>query len=144
LQSPSYAPPLLPLTPPPTLTVDPPLAGECVVEKVSPKAKAPEYPERFEAIWDGTGKSGNKFPAFIAWKKVGQPEPDLVIARWKAWKETPKWRAGFVPHLSTWLNARGFEDEPPSPQTTKTNGEARNVVRPPPGWLAAWAGETSR
>jgi hypothetical protein len=28
------------------------------------------------------------------------------------WREADQWRRGFVPHLSTWLNARGWEKLP--------------------------------
>jgi hypothetical protein len=75
-------------------------------------AKEPSYPAEFERIWAGTGRKGNKWPAFAAWKRLGRPSAEFVLAGWQAWMRTDQWRRGFVPHLSTWLNARGWEDVP--------------------------------
>ena len=82
----------------------------------TPKPKklkpAPDYPAEFERIWAETGRSGNKFPAFETWLSVGSPSADAVIEGWRHAELHDKRWPGFIPHLSTWLNVRGWEDRP--------------------------------
>lgn len=68
-----------------------------------------EYPSAFEAEWNQTTKTGAKFAALKAWKALGKP---AFGAAWAKWSTLDGWRRGFVPHVSTWLNDRRFEQEP--------------------------------
>lgn len=86
------------------------------------KAIPPEYPEPFERIWASTGRSGNKFPAFQAWCDLGKPDPDAVIAGWRRAEVGDKRWPNYIPHLASWLNARGWEDFPGRP--ARVNGHA--------------------
>lgn len=85
-------------------------AEDCEPE---PQATAPAYPAEFEKLWAGVGRGpGNKFPAFKAWKRAGKPTAEVLIAAWGAWQQTDGWKRGYVPHVSKWIRARGWEDEP--------------------------------
>jgi hypothetical protein len=86
------------------------------------------YPEAFEEIWVGCVKRrGNKEAAFKAWLKV-KPHPRLTIERYLLRTETRQWKKGFVPHLSRWLNERGWETEPdPSEFGSVGNGHGGDL-----------------
>lgn len=84
-------------------------------KRVKKPRPAPEYAPEFERIWAETGRSGNKLPAFETWDSLGRPPPADVIAGWQhATRNDYRWRGAdpHIPHLSTWLNARGWEDRP--------------------------------
>lgn len=76
------------------------------------RVSAPKYPAEFERIWRETGGVGNKFPALKAWEKQGRPTADNVVAGWRWAEQHDRRWPNYVPHLSTWLNARGWEDRP--------------------------------
>jgi uncharacterized protein YdaU (DUF1376 family) len=107
-----------------------------------PKA-APEYPEAFDAIWYGTGRIGNKFPALEAWEGMGKPPPEIVLEGWRwAEKHDRRWPGAAGnngkdcrPHLATWLNARGWEDRP------QTGGPP---LMPPPREVPTYTGHEPR
>jgi hypothetical protein len=71
-----------------------------------------KYPSAFEEVWAATDQTGSKHRALAAWKRQGQPPAEAVAAFWARWKATDQWRRGIVPHVSTWLNGRCFEQEP--------------------------------
>lgn len=71
-----------------------------------------KYPAEFESGWEGTAKTGSKHRAHAAWKRHGRPSADVVKASWDQWARTDQWRRGIVPHVSTWINGRCFEQEP--------------------------------
>lgn len=112
---------------------DPPIRGRARV--VAP----PTYSAEFLAAWAVQGKHGNKFPAWRAWKRH-RPPLDAVLASLAKWKATDGWARGFVPHFSTWINARAWEDDPTEDATSsvsrcpfhaKGNGD-RKSFRPSP------------
>lgn len=71
-----------------------------------------DYTPEFEQLWEGCkGKRGNKYPAFNAWLKF-KPDVAFVIKRWSQWMQTGQFQYGAVPHLSSWLRAKGWETEP--------------------------------
>lgn len=70
------------------------------------------YPAAFEAAWEATDKTGSKWRALAAWKRHGRPAPEVIAAGWKRWKATDQWQRGIVPHVSTWINGRCFEQTP--------------------------------
>jgi hypothetical protein len=89
------------------------LVGSSGTDSEPTEPKKFPYAAEFEKLWTGVGRGpGNKFPAYEAWKNRGKPTADVVIASWFEWRKTLKWREGFVPHVATWLNARGWEDDP--------------------------------
>ena len=102
------------------------------------------YPEAFNLIWKATGQRGNKHPAFKAWVKF-KPGADEVIKTWSRWMETDAWRRGFIPYLSTWLNRRGWEDEPPPedfrPRTPPNGNGAAGRAQQTHENLGTWLAE---
>ena len=98
------------------------------------RGDAVEYPEDFERLWKETGRHGNKDPAFKVWVRIKtEATLTVLIERWLEWGQTQKWLDGFIPNLSTWLNARGWQDEPPEHEFRSKGagaaprGAARNV-----------------
>ena len=72
----------------------------------------PEYTTRFEKFWDESWRRGNKRSAFDTWEHM---LPDEQVA---AVTVVGKWSGAFEqrdaqkrPHVVTWLNQRGWEDE---------------------------------
>lgn len=84
------------------------------------RGDATAYPAEFQEVWTGcSGYKGNKHPAFKAWLK-SKPDKLLTIEMWNRWMATDGWQRGFAKHLSTWLNARGWQDEPPAEANNRT------------------------
>ena len=98
------------------------------------RGDAKDYGE-FEVLWSGCDPlpRGTKFKAFVAWSKL-KPSPTLTLAVFLRWRESDDWRRGFEPHMSTWLNARGWEKEPTAAEMAPRgtgNGAPRDVRK---GW----------
>lgn len=70
------------------------------------------YPVEFEQAWESTARTGSKFKALGAWKKHGKPAAEVIARSWARWSQLDQWQRGIVPHVSTWLNGRCFEQEP--------------------------------
>jgi len=78
-------------------------------------ASVPKWkPERFAGLWDYYPRHTSKQAAAKAWDKL-KPSDELIaqmgraLRRQKAWDE---WQRGIgIPHLSTYLNQRRWEDE---------------------------------
>jgi len=73
-----------------------------------------DYPQEFERLWKAH-PVGVKKPAFDAWRKLKLTSEETrelteyLIARHR---DDRKWIEGvFVPHLTTFLNQRRWEDE---------------------------------
>lgn len=71
-----------------------------------------KYPAEFEAAWTATAQTGSKHRAFLAWKRQGKPAAAAIATLWAKWAATDQYRRGIVPHVSTWMNGRCFEQEP--------------------------------
>lgn len=78
-------------------------------------ASVPKWkPDRFAGLWDYYPRHTSKQAAAKAWDKL-KPSDELIadigraLRRQKAWDE---WQRGVgIPHLSTYLNQRRWEDE---------------------------------
>lgn len=91
------------------------------VSRRGSKSSADVLPERFDGFWlfyrthipDGVN-AGNRQKAIRAWDKLA-PDEGLVTTMAKALAKQVKsqvWLSGIgVPHASTWLNNRGWEDD---------------------------------
>ena len=106
-------------------------AGECTPEPEQmptdkPRGALPKWkPERFAAFWKFYPRGENKQRAVRAWDKL-KPDDALIATMGRALakqKASPDWQRGIgIPHASTWLNGRRWEDEqrrlpqPPQPQ----------------------------
>ena len=85
------------------------------------KAQADALPQRFEKFWDyyrthvPEGVSaGNRQKAIRAWDKLAPDDAlvDNLATALAAQTKTQVWKSGVgVPHASTWLNNRGWEDD---------------------------------
>lgn len=86
----------------------------------------PTYTPEFLAFWAAYPKKKHKGTAWAAWVKNAPPIADVTRA--VAWqRETFDWRkesGQFIPLPASYLNARGWEDEPPT--------RARPPASPPP------------
>lgn len=85
--------------------------------KVTPirrDTKKHPYTQRFEQAWAATSKTGSKNEAFVAYQRVGSPDPADVAKAWATWMASDDWQAGYVWHVSRWIRGRCFEQEPAS------------------------------
>jgi len=67
----------------------------------------------FEDFWKAWPYKRNKKKAKLAWLRL-KPGPALVetiLAAVEADKRTDQWQRGIIPHASTWINGRRWEDE---------------------------------
>lgn len=77
------------------------------------RGTARQYDAKFELVWLGCPeRRGHKWPAYRAWAKGGRLAAEVICPIYAKWRETDQWKRGFVPHLATWLNSRGWETEP--------------------------------
>jgi hypothetical protein len=111
-------------------------SSEVVSKRRTGRGDALEYPAEFEELWAGcTNRRGNKHPAFKSWLNL-RPPLTLTIERYLLWSTTDGWRRGFVPHLSTWLNRRGWEDVPTAAEVAgPTQAQASNGGPPRKSWI---------
>lgn len=81
------------------------------------------YSDDFESWWKVYPRNGKKLDAWRAWPKAiaiirqrnDWPDPtavDWLIQVTKRFVASPKGKGDFVPHGSTFLNARRFDDDP--------------------------------
>jgi len=105
--------------------------------KVSRRKKAsskPEYSQMFNEFWGKSWKRGHKRAAWdslVAMDLADQEMADVVIGDWtQAFERRP---ANMRPHVSTWLNNRGWEDDL-SAELAKAKDDVRQVgkTQPPP------------
>jgi hypothetical protein len=79
------------------------------------------YSSNFEKLWAACPPQmrHGKAYAFRCFERL-KPQPgdvELIIASIYQHEGTKNWRAGYIPHLSTFLNQRRFEDLEPSQET---------------------------
>jgi len=73
----------------------------------------PSDTDSFSVFWSAYPRKTNKEDARKAWKKLRAP-PELlavILAALEAHGRTEQWQKGIIPHPSTWLNKRRWEDE---------------------------------
>jgi hypothetical protein len=92
------------------------------------------YTPAFERLWAGCGgKKGNKEPAAQAFDELNLSVTEvenvvtLAITRWALWMKTDSWSRGFSKHMSTWLRALGFDDEPDPSEFRPTGGSVTAI-----------------
>jgi hypothetical protein len=97
--------------------------------------KADVHDHAFHRFWQVYPKKVNKSRALKAWTKL-KPSDTMVEAMLMAlaWqRDQPQWtkdEGTFVPHASTWLNGRRWEDERPA-QAPATEDDDVPVWQPP-------------
>ena len=92
--------------------------------KSKSKEKVQEKESLFERFWRAYPKKVAKQVAMRSFEKIDPDEAltEIMIAAIGKWKMTDQWNeAGgqFIPHPSTWLNQRRWEDELPKAGTAK-------------------------
>jgi uncharacterized protein YdaU (DUF1376 family) len=76
--------------------------------------KEEELSEAFVMFWNSYPRKIAKGAAIAAWKKASVPAIDVILSAVKKARQSPEWnkeRGAFIPHPSTWLNQRRWEDE---------------------------------
>ena len=106
-------------------------ASVCTFEETKPieKPRSPfksfKQQERFDRFWAVYPKKKSKGQAEKAWIKIN-PDDELLgvmLSSLERWKRSREWlREGgqYIPHPSTWLNAKGWEDELPVSRDSPT------------------------
>jgi len=73
------------------------------------------YTEDFTAFWDAYPRKVGKGDAFEQWNKIkGRPSVEELIQAVKKQQRSEDWtkeRGKYIPHPSTWLHQRRWEDE---------------------------------
>jgi hypothetical protein len=101
----------------------PPLKGQGIgdrgqgnIEKQQPAQRA----ARFAEFWAAYPNRKGKADALAKWKSRGLDDvADRILADVKARRTSDRdWLRGFIPHGSTYINGRGWEDEIPGAQVT--------------------------
>lgn len=84
----------------------------------------PAADDDFERFWKVTNQDGSKQEARQTWVKHGRPPADTLIAMWRKWCATPKWKRGARFQLPPvrWLRGRMYEQEPPQIVVGNSNG----------------------
>ena len=80
--------------------------------------RAREEAERFDRFWMAYPRKENKQKALAAFQKLHPDEATFtaMLAAIERQKATEQWQEDggrFIPHPTTWLNGRRWEDEPP-------------------------------
>lgn len=121
------------------------------------KANDPDKPA-FETFWAAYPRHTNKATARKAWEKLRLTSQEYteLLAAIEAQKQSPQWQRDdgqYIPHPSTWLNQRRWEDElPAAQQTTTCTGDnipvfdeedmSRYGGKPVPrDWRKPWTGD---
>ncbi len=84
----------------------------------------------FAAFWQAYPKKRNKGDAEKAWNRLKPPLDQILVALdWQ--RQQPGWTKDggqFVPYPASYLNAKGWEDEPASATHAPTGKSAREVI----------------
>lgn len=95
------------------------------------RAKCSAY---FETFWSEYPKGhGNKQQTYAAWKRHGLDRKDWTVARDEVmhglylWKQSARWKRGFIKAAEIWIRDRWWDDEPSEdePARASPNGPAR-------------------
>ncbi|MFA5186943.1 MAG: HNH endonuclease [Patescibacteria group bacterium] len=104
----------------------PDLEVEVEVERKGRSAeetKTPRQPKSvdgsFATFWEHYPRRVSKGAAEKAWNKI-KPSPELlttILAKLVEYEASDQWKdEQYIPHPSTWLNRKGWEDEVPAPK----------------------------
>jgi len=66
----------------------------------------------FERFWSAYPVKTSKAGALSSWKRShANKHVDKILAHVEAMKSSDQWKRGFIPHATTYLNQRRYEDE---------------------------------
>jgi hypothetical protein len=78
----------------------------------------------FDVFWESWPQKQGKADALQAWRKIPMGEYPAITAGLKRWKLSDQWTRGVIPHASTWLNGKRWQDEDiPVSGEGKSNGK---------------------
>ena len=92
-------------------------ASEAPKKKRAPKMQAPfQYSEEIESAWSAYPRRERKGAAWAAWEKAikrGMPVGGMggIITARKSMHDWTKDGGQYAPHMASWLNQNGWEDE---------------------------------
>ena len=76
------------------------------------------YTADFESFWKAYPRHESKSQAMKSWKAT-KPDLQIVLKAIEIQKQGDQWKRNIIPHASTWLNQRRWEDQ--IPVTAATN-----------------------
>jgi len=77
--------------------------------------KPTQYTPEFEGFWNEYPRGhGNKVKSFQVWKQIDPADRTEVMTGLRVWKESDRWREGFVKHAETWLRDEIWREPPPA------------------------------
>lgn len=82
----------------------------CPSPSPSPSKKNNIYTEDFESFWKVYPRHESKSQAMKSWK-TAKPDLQIVLKAVEVQKKGEQWQKNIIPHASTWLNQRRWEDE---------------------------------
>lgn len=93
-------------------------SGFLIPDSLTPSPAAPDSAELFSRFWKLYPRKVGKDKAEKAWAKIKLTQPlfDEIIAALAKHSVTPGWtkdNGQFIPHASTWLNGKRWQDEVP-------------------------------
>ena len=96
--------------------------------------KGDRVSELFEAIWAAYGKKGNKQTALAKFRRLKTEEMKSIMGHIEAYVKNHKdaGKLEFLPHFTTYLNQRRWDDELPYQQKTVENIDWNKPKR---GWF---------
>ena len=93
--------------PPLTVTSKPPLTHKRNIKEITQERGA-----QFEEFWNSYPRKTNKLAALKSFQKIDVSLHDLIVARLDEQKKSGQWQdVKYIPHASTWLNNKRWEDE---------------------------------
>lgn len=104
------------------ITTDDETAQYKIKSKDKYKNKNKEIEERFAQFWAAYPRKEAKSTALKAFQKIAPDDAMLqtMLTAIDRFKETEQWQEDggkYIPHPTTWLNQRRWEDEPPKAST---------------------------
>lgn len=100
-----------------------------------------DYPAEFDMFWDSCESprsKGLKSEALAAWRSVGAPAGELLVAKWLEYRASLG--DGYPKDVCRWIKYRGHEEHyQPAVMLVRANGAAkpRDITR---GWAPAMTG----
>lgn len=97
-------------------------------KRIDKKREEILYTPNFEKFWNSYPLKVGKGKAFESWQKCKKPVPPLkeLLLVVEKYKKTSQWKESdgkYIPHPTTWINQRRWEDNPKEGETENKSGE---------------------
>ena len=112
---------------------DSPSASAVAVEKEEKRRREARTVARFTAFWSAYPRKVNKAEAEKAFRKLDPDEGTMIaildaVAAWSVTRDWTKQDGEFVPHASTWLNGKRWQDQLPAAPIDESDAAFNRVV----------------